>query len=133
MVTPLDTALIDDYTAGMNVPLAAQAGYPCQANSAGTNVEYVGPQELVGSGAWNGKSRSILVRGSGARAVTLGEEAPYVGYEVRVIDADGNAGSGTITVSAGGSASLAGTATLTSNYQSRVYCLTAELQWALVG
>lgn len=130
--TSLDTALIDQYTAGMNVPLAAQAGYPCQADSNGTNVEYVGPQELVGSGAWNGTSRSILVRGSGARAVTLGA-APYVGYEVRVIDAEGNAASGTITLSASGGGSLAGTATLTSNYQSRVYCLTAELQWALVG
>jgi hypothetical protein len=65
MATPLDTALIDQYTAGMNVPLATQAGYPC----------------------------TILVRGSGARAVTLGA-APYVGYATSGAAAGGNGGPG---------------------------------------
>jgi hypothetical protein len=132
MATPLDTLLIDEFTGGMNVPLLAQAGYPCQADGAGTNVEYVGPQVFTGTGVWNGKSRSILVRGSGARGVELGG-APYVGYEVRVIDADGTAGAGTITVAAGGATTLTGTATLTSNYQSRVYGYVAALTWALIG
>lgn len=132
MATALDLALIDDYTAGMNVPLAAQAGYPCQADAAGTNVEYVGPQEITGSGTWNGKGRTILVRGSGARAITLGV-APYVGYEVRLIDAAGSAGAGNITFTAGGGTALTGTATLTSNYQSRLYCYAATNQWALIG
>lgn len=132
MATSLDTQIIDDYTAGMNVPLAAQAGYPCQADANGTNVEYVGPQEITGSGVWNGKARSIMVRGSGARAITLGL-APYVGYEVRLVDADGSAGAGTITATAGGGTSLTGTATLTSNYQSRLYCFVDALEWALIG
>lgn len=132
--TSLDTALIDDYTAGMNVPLAAQAGYPCQADADGTNVEYVGPQEITGSGVWNGTSREIMVRGSGARAITLGP-APYKGYIVRVIDANGNAAGGdTITVGVS-QVTVSGTQTITSDYDSKLWCfVTADpSKWARIG
>lgn len=132
MATPLDTALVDAYTRGMNAPVASQAGYRCQADSDGTNVEYVGPQEITGSGVWNGKSRTILVRGTGSRTITLGP-ALHVGYLVRVVDADGNAAGGdtiTVVVSSG---TISGTQTITSDHQSRLYCQTEDDHWAAIG
>lgn len=120
MATSLDLLLIDGYTAGQNVPLASQAGYPCQANAEGTNVEFVGPQTITGSGVWNGTSREILVRGTGARTITLGV-AKYAGYRVTVIDADGTAAGGdTITVLTDGP-SIAGDQTISSDYAEQIY------------
>lgn len=131
MATSLDLALIDDYTAGMNVPLASQAGYGCQADSDGTNVEYVGPQEITGSGAWNKRSRTILVRGNGARSITLGTPL-HVGYEVRVVDADASAGAGTITAVGGDTMSVVGTTTVTTNLGSALFIATAAATWSRI-
>lgn len=127
MATPLDTALIDAYTAGMNVPLASQAGYVARANSAGTNVSYDGPQSLAGSGVWDGIAPEILVSGSGARAVTL-KNGYFIGQQVLVIDVLGNAGSGTITVGVSEGA-INGTVTLTANGDSRRYMYVAAGVW----
>lgn len=130
MATPLDTALVDAYTAGMNVPLASQAGYACRADTAGTNVEYVGPQASAGGVTWDGKSAQVLVGGSGARAVTL-KNGYYLGQRVTVADAAGNAGSDTITVGVSEGA-LSGTATITTNFGTREYMYVAAGQWAAV-
>jgi hypothetical protein len=127
MATPLDTQLIDEYTAGMNVPLASQAGYVARANEAGTNIRYDGPQSLAGSGSWDGFSPTILVNGSGARAVTL-KNGFWVGQEVLVIDVLGNAGSGTITVGVSEGA-INGSTTITTNGDSRRYMYVAAGVW----
>lgn len=120
MATPLDTQLIDAYTRGMNVPVASQAGYPVRASDDGTNLEYVpGAQVLVGSGTWDGKSASIHVQGSGARTITMGP-GYFLGQTVEVLDAFGNAGSGTISMAGDGSAFL-GSVTISNNGESRRY------------
>lgn len=130
MATPLDTQLIDQYTGGMNAPLAAQAGYVTRANPAGNNVEYVGPQVTAGGVTWDGKSAQILVGGSGARAVVL-QNGYYLGQVVEVADVEGNAGSGTITMSVSEGA-IGGTLTITSNGGSRRYMYVKAGQWRQV-
>ena len=130
MATPLDLSLIDAYTHSMNVPLPSQKGFACQADSAGTNVEYVGPQTLAGAGSWNGKSHSILVGGSGARTIALGA-APFIGYEVRVIDAAGTSDTGTITISAG--TTQGSSQTITTTFGSGLWCYTAADTWTRIA
>jgi hypothetical protein len=120
MATPLDTALVDSYTRGMNVPVASQAGYAVRADEDGTNIEYIaGAQILVGSGTWDGKSASVHVQGSGSRTILMGP-GYYIGQTVEILDAFGNAGSGTITMSGDGAAFL-GSVTISSNGESRRY------------
>jgi hypothetical protein len=131
MATPLDTLLIDEYTRGINVPLASQAGYAVRADSAGTNYDFVGPQVTAGGATWDGKSPQVLVGGSGARAVVL-KNGYFLGQTVEVVDTDGNAGSGTITVSVS-EGSLGGTATITANGGSRRYMYVKTGQWRLVA
>lgn len=131
MATPLDLVLIGEMTRGMNVPLAAQAGYQCRADTAGTNVEYVGPQVTAGGATWDGLAPQILVSGSGARDVVL-KNGYFLGQTVEVVDVEGNAGSGTITVSVSEGA-IGGTLTITSNGGSRRYMYVKAGQWRLVA
>ncbi|MES2384547.1 MAG: hypothetical protein V4593_08355 [Pseudomonadota bacterium] len=127
MATPLDTALVDDYTAGVNMPLASQAGYAVRASADGTNYEFVGPQSLAGSGVWDGKAPQILVSGSGARAITL-KNGYFLGQEVTVVDALGNASTGTITVGVSEGA-INGVTSLTANGDTRTYMYVSAGVW----
>ena len=131
MATPLDTLLIDGYTQGGNVPLVAQAGYAMRASSDGTNYEFVGPAITAGGTTWDGKTAQILVGGSGARAVVL-KNGYFLGQTVEVVDVDGNAGSGTITMSVSEGA-IGGTLTITANGGSRRYMYVKAGQWRLVA
>ena len=131
METPLDTQLIGAYTRGMNVPVASQAGYAVRANAAGTNIEYVGPQVTAGGATWDGVAPQVLVGGSGARAIVL-KNGYVLGQTVEVVDTEGNAGSGTITVSASEGA-VGGTLTITSNGGSLRYMYVKTGQWRLVS
>jgi hypothetical protein len=130
MATPLDTLLVSEYTGGMNAPLASQAGHAARADSAGTNVEYVGPQVLAGTGTWDGKSDPILVRGSGVRTITI-PNGYYLGQRVTIVDADGTSNSGTIALSAAGV--LHGDVTLSTQWQSHTICYVAEGVWSTIS
>lgn len=127
MATPLDTAIIDSYTRGGNVPLPSQAGYAMRADSAGTNYDFVGAQASAGTVVWDGFAPQILVSGSGARAVTL-KNGYFLGQEVTVVDVLGNAGSGTITVGVSEGA-INGTVTLTTNGDTKRYMYVAAGVW----
>lgn len=127
MATPLDTELIDQYTAGMNVPLPSQAGYAVRADVAGTNVEYVGPQVSAGGVVWDGVAPVILVGGTGARSVVL-KNGYFLGQEVLVIDANEAASTGTITISAS-EGTINGSLSITSNGDSRLYVYVKAGVW----
>ncbi len=126
-MTPLDTQLIDSYTGAINVPLASQAGANVRADAAGTNLEYVTPQVTVGTATWDGSSELVLVGGAGARVFTLTIGA-FLGQQVHVIDANGNAGSGNITVTPSG-CTILGSASLTGNGDSRQYIYVSAGKW----
>lgn len=131
MGTSLDTALVDSYTAGANMPLEAQAGYAARANAAGTNIDYVKAAQIItGSGAWDGESEAILVFGSGARTITLGR-GDIIGRKVEVVDAAGTSGAGDITIDPDGTDTVNGATTMaiTSNYTSRVLIYAAVGVW----
>jgi hypothetical protein len=127
MATPLDTALIDEFTRGVNVPLPSQAGYAARADAAGTNYDFVGPQVSAGSVVWDGIAPQLLVSGSGARAVTL-KNGYFLGQTVFVIDVLGNAGSGTITVGVSEGA-INGTVAITANGGSLRFMYVAAGVW----
>jgi hypothetical protein len=126
-MTALDTLLVDGYTRGMNVPLTSQAGAVVRANTAGDNVDYITPQITTGTGSWNGESEIILVGGSGSRTFTMHNGA-FLGQVVLVIDANGNAGSGNITVAVT-EGLIFGSASLTGNGDSRRYVYVSAGRW----
>jgi hypothetical protein len=117
-MTALDLSLIHDYTGGINVPVASQAGYDVRVDTAGTNIEFVSiVQELAGTGSWNGESRTLLVRGSGIRTVTLPLPTDIrIGFELLIIDADGTASAGAITVSFTGATLATGVPVIAADY-----------------
>jgi hypothetical protein len=129
-MTPLDTLLIDQYTGGMNVPLASQAGYVVRANAEGNNVEYVGPQSLAGTGSWDGVAPVIFVSGSGARTITLKNGFAFT-QEVLIVDIVGTAGAGNITV-ATSEGSISGNVSMTTNHDSRRYMYVSAGKWVRV-
>jgi hypothetical protein len=131
MATPLDLVLVGDMTRGMNVPLPSQAGFACRADADGLNVDYFGPQVTAGGATWDGFAPQILVGGSGARAVVL-KNGYFLGQTVEVVDVEGNAASGTITMSASEGA-IGGTVSITSNGGSRRYMYVKAGQWRLVA
>ena len=131
MATPLDTALIDAYTRGVNVPVASQAGYTVRADADGTNIDFIGPQITAGSAVWDGKSAQILVGGSGARSVVL-KNGYFLGQTVEVVDVEGNAGSGTVSITVSEGA-LGGNAFLTAAGDARRYMYVKAGQWRLVS
>jgi hypothetical protein len=132
-MTALDTQLIDAYTGGVNMPASDNAGNTVRVNSDGTNLEYVGVQELAGSGAWDGAADRVLVTGSGVRTVTI-PDAATVGQEILIVDASGNAATGTITLDPAGSSSINGVSTLalTTNYSSARLVYVAVSTWVRV-
>jgi hypothetical protein len=132
MATPLDTSLIDAYTRGINVPLASQAGHVVRVNPEGTNYEFIGPQMLAGSGTWDGSAELVLVGGSGVRTVTLGNGF-FVGQRVRIVDRDGTANAGTITIAASPGTLNGSPNTIAINYSSREYLYAAADTWIRLG
>jgi hypothetical protein len=97
----------------------------------GTQTVLGGVQVITGTGSWDTKSGTILVKGSGARGITLPDPVAALAYEglaILVVDAANNSGANTITVGSGaetigGSAS----ATITTNGASR------RLHWLSTG
>ncbi len=96
-----------EYVGGFAVPNALQAGNGAQVSADGTDLVY--PPDVQEAPttptAWDQESRAIMVRGSGARSVTL-PNADKVGRQLWVIDAERNAGSGTITIDPDGAGTI---------------------------
>lgn len=76
----------------------------------GTQTVLGGVQTLSASGAWDGKSALLQVKGSGARAITLPNPDATVlheGFQLLITDFNANAAAGNI--------SITGSATVTIN------------------
>lgn len=72
------------------------------ARDDGTQTVVCDIQTITGSGSWDGECGMILVRGSGARVITLPDPAAlaqHAGFTLTIVDADGNSGTGNITTS----------------------------------
>lgn len=116
-----------EYFGGMAQPAAEQAGYQPRVTAEGTDLEYVPlAQEAPATPAtWDGASLTIMVRGSGARTVNI-PTADIVGRQVWVIDAERNAGSGTITIEVDGAGTIDGAANLALSTNGAKALLIAE-------
>lgn len=120
MTTALDLALIQDYTGGVNMPIASQAGYDAHVDANGTNLEYRSKyQTISGSGTWDGVSPVILVTGSGARSIALPIPSATGQRKVQILDADGTSSAGAIVITFTGATLGAGTPAILSNYNAR--------------
>ncbi len=123
--------LSQEYFGGMNAPTVEQAGFAARVDATGLNLEYLElAQVLVASGAWNGSSLSVQVKGSGARTITLPDPDNLIpGFEVLIVDALGNSNAGNISIDPDGSGTINGSTTLTlsTNYAS------ARLHWVAAG
>lgn len=122
--------LSTEYFAGMNAPTTEQAGHRVRVDATGMNLEYAGTQQLVASGAWDGESHTIHVKGSGARTISLPDPDNGIpGSEVLIVDALGNSNAGNITIDPDSSGTINGTGTLvlSTNYAS------ARLQFVAAG
>jgi hypothetical protein len=94
-----------------------------------------GVQEITGSGAWDGVSGIVQVKGSGARSIAVPDPTDAApGLTVTFTDAAGSAGAGTITLDPDGAGTIAGasTSTITSNWNSRTIQFVSTGVWALV-
>ncbi len=87
-------------------------------------------QVIVGSGTWDGRSRSVGVTSTGARSIAL-PNGYFLGQDVEVFDLLGNASGGTITIDPAGAATVNGaaTTTLTTNYQAKRLRYVAADTW----
>lgn len=119
-----------EYRGGINKSTAEQAGYQPTVDSTGLNFEYRRLAQVVttSSSTWDQSSVAVHVKGSGARALALPDPTTEVeGWEVLVVDALGNAGSGTITITPTTSINGSSTLALSTNYAS------ARLRWISAG
>lgn len=133
-MSDLDTLLVDGFLGGINAPAVEQAGYSVRVNAAGTNLEYVPLQQsITGSGTWDGKSETVAVFGSGARTITV-PDADFLGREVTVIDAAGNAGTSNIQMNVAGGSTVNGFSGITfnSNYFKATLRYVATHTWVRV-
>jgi hypothetical protein len=130
-MTALDFALIQNYTNGINAPIASEAGYTVHVDAAGTNLEYHPQQQIIaGSGTWDGKSPVILVTGSGARSITLPLPSASGRRDVQILDVEGTSDPGTITaVLTGATLATGGTASMTSNYARMALVYVGSTVW----
>ena len=119
-----------EYRGGIAKSTADQAGYQPTVTADGLNLEFRRLAQVVttASSTWDRSSVAVHVKGSGARAVSLPDPTtPVEGWEVLIVDALGNAGSGTITITPDTSINGSGTLALSTNYSS------ARLRWISAG
>ena len=129
-VTVYDLGL--EYRGGIAKSTAEQAGYLPTVTADGLNLEYRRLAQVVttSSSTWDQSSVAVHVKGSGARTVNLPDPTTEVeGWEMLIVDALGNAGSGTITIDPASSGTINGSSTLalSTNYSS------ARLRWIGAG
>ncbi len=121
-----------EYLGGVTAPTADEDGRTARAHVDPTTGDigfvYAGPQTLSASGSWDGVAETLLVTGSGARTIDL--PRPTSGYaRILVVDAAGNAASGTITLDPAGADTIAGAATITANNGMRTVVYKATGAW----
>lgn len=119
-----------EYRGGINKSTADQAGYQPTVTADGLNLEYRRLAQVVttASSTWDQSAVAMHVKGSGARAVSLPDPTTAVeGWDVLIVDALGNAGSGTITITPTTSINGSSTLALSTNYAS------ARLRWISAG
>lgn len=133
-MTALDLLLIHEYTGGINVPIASQAGYRAHVNATGNNLEYRAlSQALAASGTWDGNASTIVVSGAGARSIALPLPiASRVGQEVLVVDLIGNANTGNITVTFTGAVLASGVPVISASFGKLRLLYAAVGTWMLV-
>jgi len=102
----------------------------------GTESVLGGIQTITGSGTWDGKSGIILVRGSGARSIAMPDPTAllqHAGLTVTVVDADGTAAAGVITIGSGAESVGGGGSTplQTNNFRAKDLVWISAGVWAL--